>query len=109
MSQFEILGLLSEKMELIKALVALVPVSMLLSGSIIFFVRRRTVGSCLQLFGGGGLAVVVLIHVSEALGLFPWMRWGLEDSPGHYLDLLSAVVGLTLFPTGYFIHALKPN
>ena len=96
-------------MELIKALVALVPVSMLLSGSLILFARRKTVGSCLQLLGGVGLAIVVLTHVAEALGLFPWMRWGFKDSPGHYLDLLSAVLGLTLFPTGYFIHALKSN
>jgi hypothetical protein len=27
--------------------------------------------------------------------------WGLENSPGHYLDLASAVVALILFPVGY--------
>ena len=49
---------------------------------------------------------VVLTHVSEALRLFPWMQWGLEDSDGHYLDFWSAVLGLTLFPVGYLLHAL---
>ena len=36
---------------------------------------------------------------------------GLEHSAGHYLDLWSAVLGLTLFPVGYLFHALdlKPN
>jgi len=50
--------------------------------------------------------MVVLTHVSEALRLFHWMDWGLEDSVGHYLDFGSAVLGLTLFPVGYLLHAL---
>ena len=37
------------------------------------------------------------------------MRWGSELSVGHYLDLVSAVLGLTLFPIGYLLHELtKP-
>jgi hypothetical protein len=51
--------------------------------------------------------MVALTHVFEALQLFPGMRWGFEHSPGHYLDLSSAVLGLTLFPTGYLLHALR--
>ena len=31
---------------------------------------------------------------------------GLEQGVGHYLDLWSAVLGLTLFPVGYLFHAL---
>ena len=34
------------------------------------------------------------------------MHWGLEHSAGHYVDLVGAVLGLTLFPAGYFLHAL---
>jgi hypothetical protein len=45
--------------------------------------------------------LVVLTHVAEALGLFPAMRWGAPDSVGHYLDLASAVLGVTLLPVGY--------
>ena len=96
---------------LIKALVALLPACMLFSGSVIFFVKGRTACSFLQLIGAGCLALVVLTHIAEALHLFSWMNWGLEYSVGHYLDFWSAVVGLTLFPIGYLLHALtkRPN
>jgi succinate dehydrogenase/fumarate reductase cytochrome b subunit len=89
-----------------KALVALAPVCMLFSGSAVMFFREKTVSSFLQLLGAGCLVVVVLTHVCEAFRLFPWMHWGDEHSVGHYLDLGSAVLGLTLFPIGYLIHAL---
>jgi hypothetical protein len=89
-----------------KALVALLPVCMLFSGSVVLIVRRKTVFSFLQLLGAGCLVVVVLTHVSEGLHLFPWMHWGLEHSVGHYLDFSGAVLGLTLFPVGYLLDAL---
>ena len=44
--------------------------------------------------------------VGIVLRLFPWMRWGAEHSVGHYLDLWNVVLGLTLFPIGYLLHAL---
>jgi hypothetical protein len=91
---------------LLKGLVALVPASMLFSGSVVLFFRGKTVCSLLQLLGAGCLVVVVLTHVCEALHLFPWMRWGLQQGVGHYLDFWSAVLGLTLFPVGYLFHAL---
>jgi hypothetical protein len=89
-----------------KALVALVPACMLFSGSLVLFFRGKTVSSSLQLLDAGCLVMVVLTHVAEALHLFPWMHWGSEHSVGHYLDLWSAVLGLTLFPIGYLLHAL---
>ena len=55
------------------------------------------------MLGAGCLVVVVLTHLREALHLLPWMHWGLEHSAGHYLDLGSAVLGLTLFPIGYLL------
>jgi len=91
---------------LLKSLVALLPTCVLFSGSVALFVRRRTAYSFLQLLGAGCLVVVVLTHVFEALHLFPWMHWGQEHSVGHYLDLSTAVLGLTLFPIGYLLHAL---
>jgi hypothetical protein len=48
----------------------------------------------------------------ERLHLFPSMHWGLEDSVGHYLDVSSAVLGLTLFPIRSVFHARatqRPN
>ena len=96
---------------LLKALVVLLPACVLFSGSVVLFLRGNSVRSFLQLFGAGCLVLVVLTHVFEALHLFPWMHWGLEHSVGHYLDFWSAVLGLTLFPIGYLLHALtkRPN
>ena len=91
----------------LKGMVALVPASVLLSGSLVLFRRGRTGPTFLQLLGAGCLLVVGLTHVCEALQLFPWMRWGLEHSVGHYLDFWSAVLGLTLFPAGYLLGALR--
>jgi hypothetical protein len=82
------------------------PTCLLFSGAVVLFVRGKTMSSLLQLIGAGCLMVVVLVHVSEALHLFPWMRWGLPQSVGHYVDFWSAVLGLALFPIGYFFHAL---
>jgi hypothetical protein len=89
------------------ALVALVPACLLLLGSAILVFRGKTVAAVLQLLGAGCLVVVVLTHVFEALGLFPSMHWGARNSVGHYLDLWSAVLGLTLFPLGYLLHSLR--
>jgi hypothetical protein len=92
---------------LLKAIGALVPVLMLSSGSIVVFFERKTTSSFLQLAGAGCLLVVVLAHIFEALHALPWMGWGTEHSVGHYLDLSSAILGLTLFPLGYFFHAVR--
>ena len=91
---------------LLKTLVALVAVCMLVSGSAVMFFRGKTAPLFLQLFGAGCLLVVVATHIFEALHLLPWMRWGDEHSVGHYLDLGSALLGLTLFPLGYLLHAV---
>ena len=93
------------RVTLLKGLMALVPASMLFSGALVLFFRGKTVCTSLQLIGAGCFMVVVLTHICEALNLFPWMLWGLEHSVGHYVDLWSAILGLTLFPVGYLIHA----
>ena len=54
-------------------------------------VRRR-----LLLSGIVCLVIVVLTHIAEMLNVFPGMGWGLPASPGHYLDLVSAVLGCML-------------
>ena len=99
-------GSVNDKTELLGALVALLPASMLFLGSLVLFVRRKAVCSALQVIGAGCLTVVVLTHVAEALHLFPRMGWGLSDSAGHYLNLVGAILGLLLFPIGYLGSAL---
>ncbi len=91
---------------LVRALVALVPAGLLFAGSAVLFRRGKTVGSLLQLVGAGCLVIVVLTHVLEALQWFSSMHWGDEQSVGHYLDLSSAVLGVTLFTVGYLFDAL---
>ena len=90
----------------LKALIALAPASILFLGSIVLFFRAKTVSCFLQLLGAACLVVVVLAHICEASDLFPSMHWGREHSVGHYLDFWSAVLGLSLFPTGYLLHSL---
>lgn len=91
---------------LLKSIAALVPACLLFSGSIVLLSRGKTLWSLLQVFGAGCLLIVVLTHVCEALHLLPWMRWGFEDSVGHYVDLMSGILGVTLFPAGYLLHAM---
>ena len=45
-------------------------------------------------------------HICEAFGIFPWMRSRSEGSIGHYLDLGSTLLCLTLFPLRYCLYAL---
>ncbi len=78
---------------------------MLLGGSVVTVVRGKSAWSLLQLIGAGGLLVAVITQLCEGLHLFPGMRWGEEHSVGHYLDVLGAALGLTLFPLGYFVQA----
>jgi len=100
-------ALQSVNVTLLKALVALMPACILFAGSVLLFLKGRTVFSFLQLLGAGCLVVVGLTHICEALNLFPWMHWGLEHGLGHYLDSWSAVLGRTLFPIGYLLRALR--
>src|SRR5262245_60948548 len=94
---------------LLKGVAALVPACMLFIGAAVLSFKAKAPYPFLQLFGAGCLVAVVLTHVCEALDLFAWMHWGDERSVGHYLDLVSAVLGVTLFPLGYLLHALTPR
>ena len=58
---------------LVKAVVALVPTSVLLAWSIAVFSRSRTLGSWLQLCGAISLVVVVLTHFGEGLHMLDFM------------------------------------
>ena len=88
---------------LFKMLVATVPVCILLFVTVVLFFRRKTLGSLLQLLGAGCLIIVVLTHFCEALHLIASMHWGDGHSVGHYLDLGSAILGLTLLSLGYLL------
>jgi hypothetical protein len=48
--------------------------------------------------------VVVLTHVAERWQLWPSMGWGQTDSPGHYLDLTSALAGAVFLLAAYLVY-----
>jgi hypothetical protein len=60
----------------------------------------------MQLLGLTCLVMVVLTHVAEAYRVFPAMGWGRPTSAGHYLDLVSAILGFTLLPLGFLGSAI---
>ena len=90
----------------LKTLIVLIPACALFAGSAIIWLRRKSISSLLQLLGAAALVIVVLAHVFEALDVFPRMGWGSQNSVGHYLDLLCAILGVGLFSIGYLIHAI---
>ena len=66
------------------------------------FVRTGAIASLLELIGAAGWAMLGITHLCEALYIFPTMQWGVEGSPGHYLNLTSFAVGL-LLPLGFVL------
>ncbi len=79
----------------------------LLAAAGVLLSRVRTGPVALQVLGAAGFVVVAFCHLFEALHVFPSMGWGRHDSPGHYIDLASAIVGIVLFPLGYLLHVLE--
>jgi len=62
--------------------------------------ERHKRARLLLLSGCAFLMVIGLTHVAERLHILPGMGWGLPDSPGHYLDLVSAIAGAVLLLAG---------
>ena len=87
--------------QLIKGVVASIPVTAIVWYAMAVFARRRSIWAVVQLAGAAGLVIVVVAHVCEALHLLPWFGWGQEHSVGHYIDLSGAILGLVLLPLGY--------
>jgi hypothetical protein len=90
---------------LLRSFVALFPVALLLAWSIAVLSKDRALGPILQFMGAAFLLIVVLTHVAEALHLFAVMHWGDPHSVGHYLDLSSAILGVSLLPAGLMLRA----
>jgi len=74
--------------------------------SAVLYAKEKTASSLVQLVGAGFLVIVLLVHVAEAFHLLPSMGWGLPSSAGHYVDLVSAFLGLILFTLGYSLRRL---
>lgn len=71
--------------------------------SAVQFAKEQAVSRCLRLIGSAFLLVVVASHLAEKFQWLTWMGWGLSDSPGHYIDLVSATLGASLFTGGLLL------
>jgi hypothetical protein len=83
-----------------KAILAGSVVIILIAYAITVLRRTKQLWSGLLFLGAVLFMIAVLTHVAEALHLWPSMRWGEPASPGHHLDLASAVLGLVLVVVG---------
>ena len=92
---------------LLKASAGLILVGLLCASSTRVYRKKRTWSSAFQLAGACLLLVVVASHVCEALQLLPWIDWEATNSAGHYLDLVSAIAGLTLLSFGLLLRVFK--
>ena len=88
---------------IIRSLVALALGALSLLWSLIRLRKFSLLGATMQLIGAIGMVGVGAAHLCEALRLFPSMGWGAPHSIGHYLDLVSALVALSLFPLGLLV------
>jgi len=79
----------------------------LLVASALSYRSNKTLPSFMQLIGVSFLLVVVFAHLCEAFSAFPSMGWGKEGTPGHYLDLSSAVLGVVLFAVGSVLRVAR--
>jgi hypothetical protein len=70
--------------------------------ALILFTRQRPAASLSVLVGPAGFVVMVATHIAEGRWL-PSMAWGQPHSAGHYLDLASAILGITLIPLGLLL------
>ena len=67
------------------------------------FAKEGAISSGLRLIGSVLLLVVAASHFAEKFRWLAWMGWGLPNSPGHYVDLVSAIVGGSLFSAVRFV------
>ena len=73
----------------------------LLATSTRSWVRERDWMATVQFSGACLLTVMVLTHVCETFQWLPSLGWGRPSTIGHYIDLLSANVGVSLLLLGY--------
>lgn len=84
----------------LKGLLALAAAGAFLGVSLFLNRRPRTVASVLLIAGFLCFAVVAIDHVFEVFGIFPAFGWGQPHSIGHYLNLISALLGVALLCAG---------
>ena len=87
----------------LKGLLALVAACVFLAVCVVLFLTRRGLSSTLQALGIGCFGVMALTHVFEKFSILPELGWGRPHSVGHFIDLVAALLGVTLVTTGFLL------
>lgn len=80
----------------VKGLLALVAACVFLGVCVALLWTRRGVSSTLQALGIGCFGVMALTHVFENFSILPELGWGRPHTVGHFIDLVAALLGVTL-------------
>jgi hypothetical protein len=92
----------------LKGLLGLAAACVFIAVSAALFLTRRNLGSRLQALGIGCFGVMALTHVFEAFSIAPTFGWGRPRSFGHFIDLVAAVLGVTLVVTSFLLQHRTP-
>jgi hypothetical protein len=87
----------------VKGLLALAAACVFLGVSLILFLTRRGFASALQALGIGCFAIMALTDVFEAFSILPSLGWGRPNSVGHFINLVAALLGVTLVTTSFLL------
>lgn len=85
----------------LKGLLALAAACVFLGVCAVLVLTRRGLSSALQALGIGG--VMALTHVFEKFSILPELGWGRPHSVGHFIDLVAALLGVTLVTTSFLL------
>ena len=87
----------------LKGLLALAAAFVFLGVCVVLFLTRRGLSSTLQALGIGCFGVMALTHVFEKFSILPDLGWGQPHSVGHFIDLVAALLGVTLVTTSFLL------
>ena len=87
----------------LKGLLALAAALVFFGVSGVLFLTRRGLHSALQAWGLGSFGVMALTHVFQEFSILGSLGWGQPHSVGHLIDLVAALLGVTLVTTSFLL------
>jgi len=92
---------------ILKGLLALAGACVFLGVSASLLLTRRSLGAVLQALGLGCFGVMALTHFFEAFSILPALGWGKPHTIGHFIDLVAAVLGVTLVTASFWLGGVR--
>ena len=93
----------------LKGLLALAAACVFLSASVALLWTRGGFVSVLLALGLGCFSVMALTHVFAAFSILPQLGWGQPHSVGHLIDLVAALLGVTLVATSFLVRSVRQD